>query len=73
VLVDPSRVGYEDRLRLLEHMVKRLGASRAAEALGVAKMTVYRMLRGEAPHRRLEAGEDTLSNTGGGGSRGPGR
>jgi len=49
VLVDPSRVGYEDRLRLLEHLVKRLGASRAAEALGVAKMTVYRMLKGEAP------------------------
>jgi len=49
VLVDPSRVGYEDRLRLLEHMVKRLGASKAAEALGVAKMTVYRMLKGEAP------------------------
>jgi len=49
VLVDPFRVGYEDRLRLLEHMVERLGASRAAEALGVSKRTFYRMLRGEAP------------------------
>jgi len=49
VLVDPSRVGYEDRLRLLEHLVKRLGASRAAEALGVSKRTFYRMLRGETP------------------------
>jgi len=28
-------------------MVKRLGASRAAEALGVSKRTFYRMLRGE--------------------------
>jgi len=44
VLVDPSRVGYEDRLRLLEHLVKRIEASNAAEVLGVAKMTVYRLL-----------------------------
>jgi len=49
VLVDPSRVGYEERRRLLEYLAKRLGASRAAEALGVSKRTFYRMLRGETP------------------------
>jgi len=31
VLVDPSRVGYEDRLRLLEHLARRLGASKGCQ------------------------------------------
>jgi len=49
LLVDPSRVGYEERRRLLEYLARRLGVSRAAEVLGVSKRTFYRMLRGEAP------------------------
>jgi len=49
LLVDPSRVGYEERRRLLEHLARRLGISRAAETQGVSKRTFYRMLRGEAP------------------------
>jgi len=48
-LQTPSRIGYEDRLRLLEYFARKLGASRLAEAMGVSKNTFYRLLKRETP------------------------
>ncbi|MCC6014473.1 MAG: integrase [Desulfurococcaceae archaeon] len=47
--LDLSKLGPEDRVRLLRYAVDRYGANRVMEALGVSKVTLWRLLNGRSP------------------------
>lgn len=42
--VDLSKISDENRHRVLEHLVSRLGRGRVQEALGVSRVTIWRLL-----------------------------
>ncbi|MCC6014816.1 MAG: integrase [Desulfurococcaceae archaeon] len=47
--LDLSKLGPEDRVRLLRYAVDRYGADRVLEALGVSKVTLWRLLNSKSP------------------------
>ncbi|MEM0297789.1 MAG: hypothetical protein QXU35_08510 [Zestosphaera sp.] len=42
--LDLSRVGDDDRYRILEYLINRLGKDKVQEALGVSRVTLWRLL-----------------------------
>ena len=44
-----SKLGPEDRVRLLRYAVDRYGSDRVLEVLGVSRITLWRLLNGKSP------------------------
>ena len=44
-----SKLGPEDRVRLLRYAVDRYGSDRVLEVLGVSRITLWKFLNGRSP------------------------
>ncbi len=47
-VIDPGKISDEDRYRILEYVVSKVGRARVQEALGISRYTMWRLLKRQA-------------------------